>query len=90
MQRVSELRPKSLNALHERFQGAHHSLNVKELVTIYGPTIMSAMGVDTLNQIFHELKSRNKEARLRGSYELLNHVNIAHRGELSQVDHELY
>lgn len=93
MQRISEIRPRSLNALHDRFEGAHHSfyrLDVKDLVSTYDPAIMSVMGADTLNQIFHELKSRNKETRLRGSYELLNHVNSAHRGELSQTDHERY
>ena len=37
-------------------------------------------GVDPLSHVFLDLKSRSKDTRQRASYELLNLVNIAHRG----------
>ena len=43
---------------------------------------MSLQGSDSLNHIFVELKGKNKDGRLRASYELLNLVGIAHRGML--------
>lgn len=41
---------------------------------------MSSTGADTLTHVFLDLKGRSKESRVRASYELLNHVNVAHRG----------
>ena len=41
---------------------------------------MALVAEEALNHVFSDLKSKNKESRLRASYELLNHVNIAHRG----------
>jgi len=70
------------NLLYDDAHHEHFRIKIHDLVKTNNPAIMSVMG-DALNHIFQELKSRNKETRLRGSYELLNHVNIAHRGELS-------
>ena len=42
---------------------------------------MALVAEESLNHVFSDLKSKNKETRLRASYELLNHVNIAHRGK---------
>ena len=41
---------------------------------------MALVAEESLNHVFSDLKSKNKEAQLRASYELVNYVNIAHRG----------
>ncbi|MCJ1320534.1 phosphatidylinositol kinase- protein kinase tor1 [Xylographa vitiligo] len=51
---------------------------------------MALVAEESLNHVFSDLKSKNKETRLRASYELLNHVNIAHRDLPSDKFYDSY
>ena len=41
---------------------------------------MSLQEANSLDRAFSELKSKNKDVRAKASYELLNHVILAHSG----------